>query len=342
VTGAERLRAYLELSRVSNVPTVFSNAAAGVALGAFSQGGRPLTAMLAATAIAGTACGCLYIAGMALNDFVDRNVDRAERPHRPIPSGRISPEGALAFACSLLVIGVLLLLFLHVASALAGVALVGLIVLYDLIHSRTAASVFIMGACRGMTLVTAGRAFGYPPQELLVIAPAALLAAYVAGFSLIARHEVVTAAPKAIGCGQCGYPIAEAGSRCPECGFCGPARYLSRRPIYAKFLGAVPLLALVLPPQLVVGTTRGKDVMALVLIVALFAAICFLLAWTTAAARCIDRRPPKVGAAVTMWIAGISVIDAFYCILSGSLPLAAVCAIAFLVTRWGQRRIAGT
>ena len=38
---------------------------------------------------------CLYLAGMALNDYADREVDAVERPGRPIPSGRVSPGFAL-------------------------------------------------------------------------------------------------------------------------------------------------------------------------------------------------------------------------------------------------------
>ena len=33
---------------------------------------------------------CLYWAGMAANDWADRELDAVERPERPIPSGRIS------------------------------------------------------------------------------------------------------------------------------------------------------------------------------------------------------------------------------------------------------------
>ena len=34
----------------------------------------------------------MYLAGMALNDYADREIDAVERPSRPIPSGRISPS----------------------------------------------------------------------------------------------------------------------------------------------------------------------------------------------------------------------------------------------------------
>ena len=36
----------------------------------------------------------LYAAGMALNDLFDLEIDRAERPARPLPSGRVSPAFA--------------------------------------------------------------------------------------------------------------------------------------------------------------------------------------------------------------------------------------------------------
>ena len=36
------------------------------------------------------ASSCLYMAGMALNDYADRDVDAKERPKRPIPSGRVN------------------------------------------------------------------------------------------------------------------------------------------------------------------------------------------------------------------------------------------------------------
>ena len=36
------------------------------------------------------ASACLYLAGMTLNDAFDADIDREERPERPIPSGRVS------------------------------------------------------------------------------------------------------------------------------------------------------------------------------------------------------------------------------------------------------------
>ncbi|MFD0431164.1 UbiA family prenyltransferase [Streptomyces zhihengii] len=62
--------------------------------GAAAVGARPGRG----TALAVGASLCLYEAGMALNDWADREEDAAERPHRPVPSGRIAPRHALVAA----------------------------------------------------------------------------------------------------------------------------------------------------------------------------------------------------------------------------------------------------
>jgi len=44
-------------------------------------------------------------ASMAINDYYDREIDAINEPKRPIPSGRISPEGAVIFTAILSVFG---------------------------------------------------------------------------------------------------------------------------------------------------------------------------------------------------------------------------------------------
>jgi 4-hydroxybenzoate polyprenyltransferase len=58
---------------------------------------------LALVALASTA---LYWAGMALNDFFDRERDKTLNARRPIPAGRVRPGTALALGLSLMVLGV--------------------------------------------------------------------------------------------------------------------------------------------------------------------------------------------------------------------------------------------
>src|SRR3954452_3127979 len=84
VTGAD-VAELVRLPAVLSVP-------GDVLLGAAASGQMrdvPRTAGLVA------ASSCLYLAGMALNDYADREVDALERPGRPIPSGRVSPRSPL-------------------------------------------------------------------------------------------------------------------------------------------------------------------------------------------------------------------------------------------------------
>ncbi|NXY99727.1 UbiA family prenyltransferase, partial [Streptomyces sp. BR123] len=91
------LRAYAELVRAPAAATVPGDVLAGAL--AAGRGTGPRTLGLAGSSV------CLYWAGMALNDWADRELDAAERPERPLPSGRIRPRAALAAAAGLTVAG---------------------------------------------------------------------------------------------------------------------------------------------------------------------------------------------------------------------------------------------
>ncbi|MBU0953052.1 MAG: UbiA family prenyltransferase [Nanoarchaeota archaeon] len=47
-------------------------------------------------------------AGNVINDYVDIEADKINKPKRPIPSGRISPKGALTYAITLFLVGIAL------------------------------------------------------------------------------------------------------------------------------------------------------------------------------------------------------------------------------------------
>ena len=85
------------------------------------------------TAGVAAASVCLYWAGMAANDWADRELDAKERPERPIPSGRIKPIVALGVAGGLSAAGLALAVTAGGRRTLPiGAALVGAIWTYDL------------------------------------------------------------------------------------------------------------------------------------------------------------------------------------------------------------------
>jgi 4-hydroxybenzoate polyprenyltransferase len=123
---------------------------------------------------AGLACAsvCLYWAGMAANDWADRDLDAAERPGRPIPSGRVSARAALGVAAGLTAAGV------AVAGAAGGrraLAVAGPLAAavwaYDLRAKNTRAGPLAMAACRALDVLlgaSTGRVGRAVPAALTV------------------------------------------------------------------------------------------------------------------------------------------------------------------------------
>jgi UbiA prenyltransferase family protein len=92
---------------------------------------------------------CLYWAGMAANDWADRELDAVERPERPIPSGRVGAGTAVGVAIGLTAAGLALAGKAAGSRGLAvAVPLVASIWTYDLWAKNTAAGPAVMAACR--------------------------------------------------------------------------------------------------------------------------------------------------------------------------------------------------
>ncbi|MGX1507361.1 UNVERIFIED_CONTAM: 4-hydroxybenzoate polyprenyltransferase [Streptomyces graminofaciens] len=140
-----RPRDWAELLRVSALFTVPGDALAGAA----SAGGRPNRG----TALAVGASLCLYEAGMALNDWSDRDEDAIDRPHRPIPSGRISPVAALGAAGALTAAGLGLAARAGRPALAVATALSATVWAYDLHLKHTKAGPAAMAAARGLDLL---------------------------------------------------------------------------------------------------------------------------------------------------------------------------------------------
>jgi 4-hydroxybenzoate polyprenyltransferase len=101
---AGRLNDWLRLVRLPNLATAVADPLAGfvIVAGLADLGWLPPAGWLALLASA-----CLYAAGMVQNDVVDLEIDRAERPDRPLPAGRIPLARAALMANGLLAVGAL-------------------------------------------------------------------------------------------------------------------------------------------------------------------------------------------------------------------------------------------
>lgn len=95
----------------------------------------------------------LYEAGMALNDWADREEDAIERPHRPLPSGRIAPSAALGAAAALTAGGLALAAAAGRPALTVATGLAATVWAYDLGLKHTPAGPAAMATARALDLL---------------------------------------------------------------------------------------------------------------------------------------------------------------------------------------------
>ncbi len=308
-----RLLAYLQLLRLPNVFTAVADVAMGFI---FVRGAADLargdSRAVGELALLIVASSLLYLAGMVLNDWFDLEVDRRERPERPLPSGRIAAASAARLGWTLLAFGVL-------AASAAGYMLGSLlptlvaatlalcIVSYDGILKRTPLGPAAMGGCRSLNVLLGMTASGtlWRGEHLLV---AAAVGVYIAGVTFYAREE------------------AREGSGRDTARGVRPSHLLTA--ITVMMLGIALLAQLPAFIPLTVPAPRWH------LFVLLLGA---LIAWQCLRA-VIDPHPLRVQTAVKQSILSLVLLDAAVVLaVSGPTPAIAVLALlipAVLLGRW--------
>jgi 4-hydroxybenzoate polyprenyltransferase len=140
-----------------------------------------------------SASSVLYLAGIVLNDYFDREQDARERPFRPIPSGRVSAQTALRVGVAMLVAGAALG---WVAAAVSGnirpgvvaTLLAGAVLLYDGLLKQTPLGPVAMGSCRTLNVLL-GMSVSLDPWTAPYWVVAIGVGLYIAGVTIYARSE---------------------------------------------------------------------------------------------------------------------------------------------------------
>jgi 4-hydroxybenzoate polyprenyltransferase len=176
------IKPYIELCRISNLPTVWTNVLAATVLSSEGLNWPDFLVLLLSMSF-------LYSGGICLNDIYDEPVDRIKRPLRPIPSGRVSLRNALSLTISLFLTALALFYVVPYPRAIfAAILLIALIIIYDKYHKAHPLSIVIMAACRFMVFVVVSIALtgesGFP-----VIAAGLIQSIYTLSISIVARHE---------------------------------------------------------------------------------------------------------------------------------------------------------
>ena len=181
----------LRLGRVSNLPTVWTNALAGIVLAGGHVADRRTLPLIVAFSL-------FYVAGMYLNDAYDAGIDARERPERPIPSGRVNLETVFTIGFAMMALGLALLAWTGYGGAtgtglgavMGGLGLGAAIVLYNRRHKDNPLSPVLMGICRVLVYVTAGLAVALELPTALWVG-AFLLLCYLIGLTYVAKQETL-------------------------------------------------------------------------------------------------------------------------------------------------------
>ena len=205
-----KLLAYLQLCRAANLFTALADIFLGFLMTHENLQPWPTFAWLLVSSV------CLYTAGMVWNDVFDRDVDREERPNRPIPSGKISVRAASILGSLLLVGGIIAAALAGTQSLLVAAILVACILAYDGLAKSTPVGPLFMGGCRFLNVMLGasaaevgvdlpGRAMvvDIGPQMFVWTEPqtavAMALGIYIAGVTWFAREEANVSRRGALG-----------------------------------------------------------------------------------------------------------------------------------------------
>ena len=152
--AASRMRGYWLLARPYNLAIAFP----AIFLGGFVSGSiRPVTGLILAC-FSGIAIGA---GANAINDYFDVEIDRINKPKRPLPSGLVSRGQARRFAAACFLVGVALSAFINLPCFLVAGAASVLLILYSSHLKRTVLlGNLTVAFLLGLALVFGGLAVG--------------------------------------------------------------------------------------------------------------------------------------------------------------------------------------
>ena len=147
-----RILAYLELSRPVNGLIAFISVFLGATFAV-----RTGMALIPNTFVVAISALLILAAGNALSDYCDHDIDRINKPKRPIPSGRIRRNEALAFSIVLLSLGTLLGFFVNrYAVGIAATVSVSLVAYALWLKRMPLVGNVVVGFLTGLTFIAGG------------------------------------------------------------------------------------------------------------------------------------------------------------------------------------------
>lgn len=190
----ERLKALIELVRVHNVinagiAALTGYLVAGVAVGQLNLGFPMLLAVLVVSI---TSAG-----GYVINDYFDIEVDKVNKPERPLPSGKISLDTAYKLALSLFLTSPLMTLVIVLYDAVIGVVCTLFVVLHVFLMYYYSKTLKVLGFIGNLivsfssfsSILFGGLVYAATVKDLTLTMPSLIPAFYA--FLIILAREIV-------------------------------------------------------------------------------------------------------------------------------------------------------
>jgi protoheme IX farnesyltransferase len=181
ITSTQTVKNYLEVTKPPIVLLLVFTSVEDILI-AWRQTFLPLTPLLfacAVIAITAASAGC-----DTLTSYLDRDIDAVmyRTRHRPIPSGRISPNNALVWGLSLSAVGLALALWINLLSFVwIGLGILDNVIVYSLLLKRRNPLNIILGGISGGLPVMFGWTAVTDGVTLLPILLAALVVLWIPG-----------------------------------------------------------------------------------------------------------------------------------------------------------------
>jgi 4-hydroxybenzoate polyprenyltransferase len=182
------LRQYLLLIRAPNLFTIPSNILCGYFATTLPSDVNVIQLLLLTFSSV-----FLYVSGIVFNDYFDINIDRKERPSRPLASGQIAKRNALVIAGLAIVAGNILASFVSSNSFIISSCLTIVIFTYNYWFKRNSVSnPLAMGLARFLNVLLGGSAaLGLVTNmDLTLLFIGYCLFLYTASISLLSLKEI--------------------------------------------------------------------------------------------------------------------------------------------------------
>lgn len=181
------LKPYLQLLRIPGIFTAISNVVMGFLVSQISTDNQILLLPLVVSS------GLLYSSGMVLNDYFDYQIDKTQRPTRPIPSGKIRRQSALILGIIFLSGANIAGFFVSIQAVLLTVTISGLILLYSMkIKHIAIIGIFALCLIRVLNVYLGFTAIGFSLNLALVPLPLAFLVASIGVLSRVETESVTS------------------------------------------------------------------------------------------------------------------------------------------------------